>query len=118
MEDKKKKVKVAKGIKIKDNKVKAKATVKSKLKVIKERTPALKKVVKEKKVVKNMQKFKEIANELRVLARALPDDTYTLVTGLKEMGNVVAVTGDGTNDAGALNKSDVGFAMGSGSNVA
>eukprot|EP00919_Chromeraceae_sp_WS-2016_P046549 GHVR01110540.1.p2 GENE.GHVR01110540.1~~GHVR01110540.1.p2 ORF type:complete len:143 (+),score=30.00 GHVR01110540.1:423-851(+) len=46
-----------------------------------------------------------------VLARSQPNDKYALVTGLKKVGRVVAVTGDGTNDAPALKKADVGFAM-------
>ena len=62
--------------------------------------------------VKNMDVFKKIEKELRVLARSTPDDKYILVTGLKQLQNVVAVTGDGTNDAPALKKADVGFAMG------
>ncbi|KAL4435781.1 hypothetical protein ABPG74_015749 [Tetrahymena malaccensis] len=62
--------------------------------------------------VQNLEMFKAIARELKVLARSTPDDKYTLVTGLIQIGHVVAVTGDGTNDAPALKKADVGFAMG------
>lgn len=46
------------------------------------------------------------------MARTRPEDKYALVVGLKEKNNVIAVTGDGTNDAPALKKADVGFAMG------
>ena len=63
-------------------------------------------------VVANLDAFKELVSNLSVLARSQPDDKYTLVTGLKQLGHVVAVTGDGTNDAPALSKADIGFAMG------
>ncbi|OMJ75094.1 hypothetical protein SteCoe_25830 [Stentor coeruleus] len=63
-------------------------------------------------VVADLEAFKEIVSNLAVLARSQPDDKYTLVTGLKQLGHVVAVTGDGTNDAPALSKADIGFAMG------
>ena len=62
--------------------------------------------------VKNREVFKQIRQDLCVLARSRPEDKYLLVTGLREFGDVVAVTGDGTNDAPALKKADVGFAMG------
>ncbi|KAG2501673.1 hypothetical protein HYH03_000176 [Edaphochlamys debaryana] len=53
-----------------------------------------------------------ILPRLRVLARSSPEDKLTLVSLLKKQGEVVAVTGDGTNDAPALKESDVGLAMG------
>ena len=56
--------------------------------------------------------FESVAKELRVLARSSPEDKYLLVTGLNQLNNVVAVTGDGTNDAPALKKADIGLAMG------
>lgn len=49
---------------------------------------------------------------VKVLARSSPEDKLTLVSLLKKEGEVVAVTGDGTNDAPALKESDVGLAMG------
>jgi magnesium-transporting ATPase (P-type) len=67
----------------------------------------------------NKEEFKLIAASLQVLGRSTPEDKYMLVTGLRELGNTVAVTGDGTNDAPALKRADVGFAMGiSGTEVA
>jgi Ca2+-transporting ATPase len=49
---------------------------------------------------------------LQVMARSSPQDKYVLVQALQRMGEVVAVTGDGTNDAPALKAADVGLAMG------
>ncbi|AMD21851.1 HFL005Cp [Eremothecium sinecaudum] len=55
---------------------------------------------------------RQIIPKLRVLARSSPEDKRVLVESLKQMGEVVAVTGDGTNDAPALTLADVGFSMG------
>ncbi len=60
----------------------------------------------------NGENFDRIYKRLAVLARSRPEDKYAMVTGLRERGHVVAVTGDGTNDAPALSKANVGFAMG------
>eukprot|EP00735_Rhodelphis_limneticus_P008892 TRINITY_DN2361_c0_g1::TRINITY_DN2361_c0_g1_i1::g.20875::m.20875 TRINITY_DN2361_c0_g1::TRINITY_DN2361_c0_g1_i1::g.20875 ORF type:complete len:1035 (-),score=144.87,sp/P54678/ATC1_DICDI/46.38/0.0,E1-E2_ATPase/PF00122.15/1.1e-64,Cation_ATPase_C/PF00689.16/2.6e+03,Cation_ATPase_C/PF00689.16/3e+02,Cation_ATPase_C/PF00689.16/7.1e-43,Hydrolase/PF00702.21/4.4e+03,Hydrolase/PF00702.21/7.3e-27,Hydrolase_like2/PF13246.1/2.8e-18,Hydrolase_like2/PF13246.1/1.2e+04,HAD/PF12710.2/2.9e-14,Cation_ATPase_N/PF0069 len=60
-----------------------------------------------------------ILPNLQVLARSTPNDKYILVNRLRVLGEVVAVTGDGTNDAPALKEADVGFSMGiSGTEVA
>lgn len=63
-------------------------------------------------------KIKEILPNLKVVARALPNDKSRLVNLAKEKELVVGMTGDGVNDSIALKKSDVGFAMGSGTEVA
>lgn len=54
----------------------------------------------------------EILPNLQVLARSSPEDKRILVRRLKELGETVAVTGDGTNDGPALKMADVGFSMG------
>lgn len=54
-----------------------------------------------------------------MLARARPEDKHALVTCLMETGEIVAVTGEGTNDAPAISKADIGMALGiSGTEVA
>ena len=58
------------------------------------------------------EKFKEIADGLAVMARSKPEHKYLLVDGLKKIGNIVGVTGDGANDAPALKRADIGLAMG------
>ena len=60
----------------------------------------------------NKAQMDRVIPRLRVLARSSPEDKRILVRRLKELGETVAVTGDGTNDAPALKMADVGFSMG------
>lgn len=64
------------------------------------------------------EKLKEIIPNLQILARALPQDKSRLVKLSQDLDLVVGMTGDGVNDAPSLKKADVGFAMGSGTEVA
>ena len=66
----------------------------------------------------NDEELKKKISRLRVIARALPTDKSRLVRVLEEMDLIVGMTGDGVNDAPALKKANVGFAMGSGTEVA
>lgn len=71
-------------------------------------------------IILDGKEFREMSDEeitskldqLRVLARSVPSDKHRLVSLLKARGEVVAVTGDGTNDGPALKVADVGFSMG------
>lgn len=64
------------------------------------------------------EELKNILPNLRVVSRALPADKSRLVRVAQELDLVVGMTGDGVNDSPALKKADVGFAMGSGTEVA
>ena len=79
-----------------------------------------------KSIVLTSQEFNELddsiiksnLNNIKVIARAMPQDKSRLVKIIEDMGLVVGMTGDGVNDAPALKKANVGFAMGSGTEVA
>ena len=66
------------------------------------------------------EEAKELVKNLnfKIISRAKPDDKARLVTLLQQVGEVVAVTGDGTNDAPALSKAQVGLSMGDGTSRA
>mmetsp|Transcript_14009 Transcript_14009/g.14029 ORF Transcript_14009/g.14029 Transcript_14009/m.14029 type:complete len:902 (+) Transcript_14009:226-2931(+) len=59
----------------------------------------------------NEKEFKKIEEHLRILARCSPQDKLLLTIGMRGLGRIVAVTGDGTNDAAALQRADIGIAM-------
>lgn len=64
------------------------------------------------------EELKGRVQDIRIMSRARPMDKERLVRLLQEQGEVVAVTGDGTNDAPALNRAQVGLSMGDGTSVA
>ncbi|KAH9624541.1 hypothetical protein KSS87_017751 [Heliosperma pusillum] len=65
------------------------------------------------------QEREEVAKKITVMGRSSPNDKLLLVQALRKAGEVVAVTGDGTNDAPALHEADIGLSMGiSGTEVA
>ena len=68
--------------------------------------------------LKSDEELKKIIPHLSIVARSLPSDKSRLVRISQEMDLVVGMTGDGVNDAPALKKADVGFSMGSGTEVA
>ena len=70
------------------------------------------------KTLMSDEELKAIISRVRIVARAKPNDKSRLVRIIEELGFIVGMTGDGINDAPALKKASVGFAMGSGTEVA
>lgn len=64
------------------------------------------------------KRFDDVKKKLKIIARATAEDKFVLVSGIKQKGGLVGMTGDSISDAEALRKADVGLCMGTGCDVA
>jgi Ca2+ transporting ATPase len=66
----------------------------------------------------NEEQFSAVRKKLKVLARTSSEDKFVLISGTKQKGGIVSMTGDSISDAESLKKADVSLCMGSGCDVA